>query len=228
MTLRAWPKAVLFDLDGTLVDSLPDLAAAVERLFAEEGLAPPDRLRLAGMMGDGIPTFVARAFAAVGAPLPADAVTRFTAFYAADPVSRSRCYPGIGAMLERLAGEGRALGVCTNKRRDMAVEVLRGLGLHDHFQVVAGGDSYPAKKPDPRHVLHLLEEMGYEAATAAMVGDGANDLHAAHAAGLPLVLCRWGYSAVPIETLAADALVGSATEIVGALDALARLADDHK
>lgn len=221
MTLP-WPRAALFDLDGTLVDSLGDIAGALGRLLSEEGLAPLDLAEVRTMVGDGAGVLVKRAFAAAGREPPADGYARFTALYGEAACVETRLYPGVEPLLRGLAAEGCGLAVATNKPVALAHAVLEGLGVAPLFQVVAGGDSYPVRKPHPDHLLRPLAEMGVAPDLAVMVGDGENDVKAAQAAGLPVLVCSFGYSREPVESLGADAVIDGFEALPDALRALAQ------
>ncbi|MDE2514520.1 MAG: phosphoglycolate phosphatase [Rhodospirillales bacterium] len=186
-------RFVLFDLDGTLVDTLPDLAAGVNRLMAGLGLAPFARAEVAAMIGDGVAALVRRALAARGLPMDAAALARFSDDYAAHVAVESRAFPGIAAMLDGLAAGGWRMAVCTNKPEAMARRLLDALGLARYFAAIGGGDSFPVRKPDPAHLRATLIAAGASADQAVMVGDHANDIEAAIAAGLPAIFAGWGY-----------------------------------
>ena len=184
---------LLFDLDGTLVDSLADLAAALNRLMAARDLAgfPLDEVR--PMVGDGTPTLIARAFAARGRLPDAGAAAEFLADYIAHVAVATRPYPGVLPTLDRLAAAGWRLAVCTNKPEPAALALLHTLGLERHLAAVGGGDSFPVRKPDPAHLLATLRAAGGHPGQAAMVGDHVNDITAARGAGLPGIFAAWGY-----------------------------------
>lgn len=221
-------EGLVLDLDGTLIDSAPDLHAAANVLLAEAGRAPLSLPAVIGMIGDGMPMLIERAFAATGAP-PAAAdmphlARRFLEIYQ-DP-SRdhlTRVYPGVPETLDRLRREGLRLAVCTNKMEAAAVAVLRGLGLADRFDAVVGSDRVPARKPDPAHVLAALERIAVSPRRAALVGDGPNDVAAARGAGLPVVILSYGYSRVPADRLGADRVIDRFCDLPAALAAIGLL-----
>jgi len=202
------PRTLLLDLDGTLVDTVPDLAAALNRLMRGRGLAPFTHAETASMVGDGVAVLVARAFAARGAAADAAAVTDFSADYAAHVADESRVYPGVPAALRGLAAEGWRLAVCTNKPEAAARLLLTALDLSPLICAVGGGDSFPVRKPDPAHLLATLAQAGGEAGRAVMAGDHANDVTAARAAGMPGIFAAWGYGT---PAMAAGATAVAAT-----------------
>jgi phosphoglycolate phosphatase len=214
--------AILFDLDGTLVDSLPDLAAGVNALLRELGRPALDDAAVARMIGDGVPTLVERALAASGVrdiPLSA-AIARFRALYEADPLRLTRPYPDVPAVLQILTREHRPLAVCTNKVQQATRAVLDGLGLAPFFAEVVGGDLLPRHKPDPAQLLFALERFGIAPAQAVMVGDHRNDVLAARAAGTSVIFARYGYGLATLRELVPDAVIGSFAELPQALRAL--------
>ena len=186
------PLAV-FDLDGTLVDSAPDLHAALDRLMAARGLAPFNRAEVVGMIGDGAKVLVERALAARQQPFDAVALDRFLADYTAHSSVETRLFPGIEAALGTLAQDGWRMAVCTNKPVGPARDLLGALGLLDRFAAIGGGDSFPVRKPDPAHLLATIEQAGGMGAGAVMIGDHRNDVAAAHGAGIPCIFVGWGY-----------------------------------
>lgn len=220
MTLRT---ALLFDLDGTLVDSLPDLRAALNetlrRLDRHE--LSPDEVRL--MIGDGTRALVERALVASGS-LIVDfeaAHSTFLEIYEAAPTRLSRLYPNVATTLVRLRKSGAQLAICTNKPQAATLAVLEGFGIRSYFDVVLGGDAVPFRKPDPRHLLHAIEQLGGTAADAVMIGDNENDYAAARAARIAVVLMRYGYLRVPAETISPDAWLDDFAHVIEVLPAIA-------
>ncbi|HWG79176.1 MAG TPA: phosphoglycolate phosphatase [Stellaceae bacterium] len=212
-------RAILFDLDGTLVDSVPDLAAAVNGLLAELDRPALGLAQVTSMVGDGTSALVERALAASGAagtPLRA-AHDRFLALYEADPTRLTRPYPGVPAVLDQLAAAGWRLGVCTNKPERATRAVLTGLDLDGFFAVVLGGDSGPTRKPDPGPLHAALGRLGSAPGNAAMIGDHRNDVVAAQAAGMPVVFARYGYGAATLAGLTPDAGIDRFAELPQAL-----------
>jgi phosphoglycolate phosphatase len=188
-------RAVVFDLDGTLIDSLPDIAGAVNHALAQRGLAPLPAPQIRPMIGDGAAVLLDRAFAARGAkPVAAD-MAAFMAHYTAHGADETAPYPGIVAALTALRAAGHRLAVCTNKPERAAREILASLNLAGFFEVVTGGDATPYRKPDPRHLAATLAAL--RASDAAMVGDHFNDMAAAAGCGIPGIFAAWGYGAAP-------------------------------
>jgi phosphoglycolate phosphatase len=210
---------IIFDLDGTLVDSLSDLQTAVNAVLAERGQLPLPRDEVAAMVGDGTTMLVERALAARGlgdVPL-APALDRFLTLYGAAPTRYSRPFPGVPEGLARLADEGMRLAVCTNKPAHLTARVLRDLRLEGCFAAVLGGDSLPERKPHPAPLRAILARLGGEPVCAAMVGDHRNDVLAAEAAGMPAVFARYGYGNATLDGLTPAAAVDRFDELPRAL-----------
>jgi phosphoglycolate phosphatase len=213
---------LLFDLDGTLVDSVPDLTQSLNQVLAEHGYGPLTPAEVAPMVGDGVPALVERGFAARGGSLveATDALPRYIAIYEANATDLTRPYPGVPETLAALRRRGYRTAVCTNKLQQASETVLDGLGLAALFDAVAGGDRYPVKKPDKGHLLALIAELGGTAERAVMIGDSENDATAAHAATVPLVIMRYGYARVDPATLGAAAMLDSFSKLPAALERL--------
>jgi phosphoglycolate phosphatase len=188
-------RLFVFDLDGTLVDSVPDLMAAVNRSLATHRAPPLPRDAIAPMMGDGARTLMERGFAARGLTPTAAEVEAYLADYLAHVAVETRFYPGVPEGLRRLASEGWGLAVCTNKPAAPTRALLAALGAEDWFAAVGAGDSFGAKKPDPAHLLGTVAAAGGTPARAIMMGDHANDIRAAQGAGMPGIFAAWGYGA---------------------------------
>ena len=174
------------------------------------------------MIGDGMAMLLARGFTARGGTA-AEADTmhqRFLHIYEDLATENSRPYPGVAETLTTLRGRGYRTAVCTNKPQRATEEVLSGVGLASLFDGVAGGDRFAFRKPDPRHLLGLIAEVGGDAGRAAMIGDSENDAASARAAGLKLLLMSYGYARIDPSELGADCLVDRFGDLPGALDAL--------
>lgn len=203
-------RAVIFDLDGTLIHSLPDLTAAINRLLVEEGRAPLAETEVGPMVGDGAHTLVQRAFAARGGlpgPEVAPYLARFLAFYEPNSAVLTRPFPQVIETLERLKAAGMLLAVCTNKPTIATREVLSALGLDGYFAVVVGGDDTPALKPSPAHIHAVLDRLAVSHEDAVMVGDSINDVLAAKGAQVPCIVVSFGYSRTPVSELGAALVV---------------------
>jgi phosphoglycolate phosphatase len=213
---------LVFDLDGTLVDSVPDLTNALNKVLSERGYAPLGRSEVTPLVGDGVPALVARAFAARGGgdAEAAEALPEYIQIYEATATVLTRPYPGVRDTLVELRRRGYRTAVCTNKLQQATMAVLAGLDLAALFDGIAGGDRYPVKKPNPGHLLGLIGELGGSAGRAVMIGDSENDAAVAHASAVPLVIMRYGYSRVAPETLGAAAVLDHFAELPATLDQL--------
>ncbi|MBI1244291.1 MAG: HAD-IA family hydrolase [Alphaproteobacteria bacterium] len=219
MEVKFRPKAILFDLDGTLVDTATDIVSALDQLLIEFGRQPVGQNAGRGMIGDGARALVARGFAATGGAheQPENAFKRWLEIYSSAVARHSLPYPGVPETLSDLANRGIALAVCTNKADSATRLLLEALDLSRYFRAVVGGD-IEFRKPDPRHIFATLELLGVAPAQALMVGDSANDANAARSAGLDLALVEYGYTDIPAADLSPDALLSEFAqlrEIVG-------------
>lgn len=211
---------IAFDLDGTLVDTAPDLVGTLNTVLAEEGLPPLAFDAVRAMVGRGARALLVRGFEAAGHPLTreqsAPLVERFIAVYLARIAQESVPFPGVAEALEALRGAGARLCVCTNKRRDLSVALLDAVGLSGYFDAVVGADTAPAPKPDPRHLLTAIEHAGGDPARALLVGDSETDVAAARNAGVPIIAVSFGYTEIPHAELKADTLIDSFAELPAA------------
>ena len=210
-----WPKAVVFDLDGTLIDSAPDIAHALNRATEKRGIEPFSLYQVKEMIGGGVPQLVGRALRARGMPddglMPL--VEEFIALYRENLTTRTKIYEGARELLEQLHGEGRRLGVCTNKNHELTVEILEQLDLAKYFPSVIGErEGYP-RKPDPAPLLEVVAELGASPQDALMAGDSEADVACARAAGMPVLVVDFGYSRAAPEALGADAVISRLSEL---------------
>jgi len=212
-------RTLLLDLDGTLVDSVPDLAAALNRLMAARGLGEFDHRAVTAMVGDGAAALLARAFAARGTVPDETALEDFLADYTANAAVETRPFPGVEAGLQALAASGWRLAVCTNKPEAAARALLAALGLEASFAAIGGGDSFPVRKPDPAHLTATLDAAGGTPSRALMAGDHHNDVAAAAGAGMPCIFAAWGYGPAAMGA-GAVAVATSFEELVGMAEAL--------
>ena len=186
---------VIFDLDGTLVDSAPDLRHAVNRVLDEHGAAPLSLTQIRSMIGDGAAQLVARAFAARNLEVadPNAPLQRFFSLYETDPTANTVLYDGVSDTLQVMSDGGSPLAVCTNKPANPARTILRQLNIDTHFSQVVGGDTHAFRKPDPRMLTTLVDAFGVAPDKALMVGDSEVDAATAHTAGVPFALMTYGY-----------------------------------
>jgi phosphoglycolate phosphatase len=189
-------RTLLLDLDGTLVDTVPDLASALNRLMRGRGLPDFSHDQVARMVGDGVAVLVARAFAAHEREADAAAVETMTEDYTKNVAIESKLYPDVLPVLDGLVAQGWLLAVCTNKPVQAARRLLQAVGLLDLMKAVGGGDSFPVRKPDPRHLMATLAQAGGRSDAAVMLGDHHNDVVAARGAGIPGIFAAWGYGAI--------------------------------
>ncbi|HVA15412.1 MAG TPA: HAD-IA family hydrolase [Stellaceae bacterium] len=183
------------DLDGTLVDTLPDLAAALNRMLAARGLAALTPAEIRPMIGDGTPKLIERALGARGSAPEAGADEAFVADYTAHVAVESRPFPGLNATLGLLRDAGWHFAVCTNKSTTATQQLLAALDLVHWFDALGCGDSFAARKPDPAHLGGTIALAGGTREHAVMVGDHANDIAAGTALGIPTIFAAWGYGA---------------------------------
>jgi phosphoglycolate phosphatase len=209
--------ALIFDLDGTLVDTAPDLLSATNAVLAGAGrpLVKPETLR--HMVGFGARSLITQAMAATGeavrdADLPA-LVDGFIAHYRENIAVHSRPFPGVEATLAELVREGARLGVLTNKPQELTDLLLPALRLQRYFGAVHGAGRMTYSKPDARVFHHVIEELGGAGAGAVMIGDSATDVATARAAGVPVILVSYGYTPQPARTLGGDAVTDEFREI---------------
>lgn len=212
------PAALVFDLDGTLIDSRRDITTAINRTRAGYGLPPLTLERVVTMVGEGARVLIERA---LGPDLPPErideALATYLGHYRDVCLDETRPYPGIEEMLEALSAV-YPMALLSNKGEELSRTVLRGLGLDRWFREILGGDSLPTRKPDPSGLLLLAERLGVPSASLLMVGDTRIDAETARNTGCPFVLVEWGFPRPPgIESLQADLRVERAEELVGAL-----------
>lgn len=213
---RRWPaEAALIDLDGTLLDTIDDLAAAANAMRQELGLTPLAIDRVRNYVGKGAEVLVERSLTdsfdtSVAADRLAEAVAVFRGHYAVLNGLHARCYPGVREGLVAMQARGLRLACVTNKPIGFTLPLLEKTGLLGMFGVVVGGDSLPQKKPHPAPLLHACEGLGVAPGRAVMIGDSINDSRAARAAGMPVFIVPYGYSeGMAVDSLEADAIVES-------------------
>ncbi|MDQ8699698.1 HAD family hydrolase [Hyphomicrobium sp. LHD-15] len=211
---------LVFDLDGTLVDTAPDLVAATNHALAALGLplVPAETLRQA--IGFGARRMIVDGLRHTGVTLSEPDIdsllVRFLDYYEPNLARESRPFDGAIVVLERLRAKGARLAVCTNKRLNLAERLLKELEIDGLFVAVAGRDSFPVHKPHPDHLTGTVRMAGGDLATSLMIGDTGIDIAAARAAGIPVIGCTFGYSEAPIDTLAPDAVISHYSELEAA------------
>jgi phosphoglycolate phosphatase len=202
---------VVFDLDGTLIDTAPDLVASVNHTIGLDGLAPVTYSDLTYLVGHGAKVMIGRAFALRQAELGAERHTEllghFVRHYQQGMPGYSKPYPGLVDALDRLKASGHDLAVCTNKMESLARDLLESLGLTSYFPVITGGDTFAWRKPDARHLLETVRMAGGDPARTIMIGDSSNDIKVAQNAAVKAIAVPFGYCDVPIETLQPDYII---------------------
>ena len=215
---------VAFDLDGTLVDTAPDLLGALNHVLADAGLAPVDLPTVATLIGNGARAMMERGFGVHGVTLPAPdmdaAFDRFIAYYIENIAVGSRPFDGCVPALDALLDAGATLCVCTNKRQDLSERLIGELGLASRFAAILGADRATNRKPHQDHVFEAVRAAGGVPARAFFVGDSRTDERAARNAGLPFLFVTFGYEAETVENLAPDAVIGHYSELLPALSVL--------
>lgn len=217
------PELVLFDLDGTLIDSVPDLAEAVDSMLLTLGREAVGVSHVRHWVGNGAPMLVKRALTGEQEPddsalddaLFEQAFELFMEAYGNNTAHSSELYPGVVACLEGLKRRGIRMGLVTNKPIRFTYPLLEEFGLSGFFDVVLGGDSLPVKKPDPGQLFHAMQELGVKPENTLMVGDSRNDIGAAKAAGCPVVAVPYGYNhGEPVELSQPDLIVEQLDQLV--------------
>ena len=186
-------EAVLFDLDGTLVDSAADLYAAMNHLCAEHGHPPPEFARFRGLVSQGARAMLALAFPDLEREAREAHLPRFLEIYAAAVLDHSTPFDGIEAVLAHIEDNGRRWGIVTNKPEYLARAVVQGMGWQQRCAVLVGGDTLAVKKPDPAPLTHACAQMGVEPQRCVYVGDDRRDVEAPRAIGMKAVVALWGY-----------------------------------
>jgi len=209
-----WPRAVVFDLDGTLIDSIGDIADALNATMATRGLPslPEDHIRK--MVGAGVPELVRRGLSAHGVAdgdMP-DCIAEMMQRYTARPVARTRLFDGGEELLARLDARGVRLAICTNKPQAITELILQQLGVATRFGAIVGESPARPRKPDPAMLRAALDMLGVAAFDAVMVGDSASDVGTARALGVPVVVVRSGYGREAPDELGADILIDTLHE----------------
>ncbi|MGE4352125.1 MAG: phosphoglycolate phosphatase [Bdellovibrionales bacterium] len=215
-------EALLFDLDGTLLDSAPDILQGMNRMLADNGRAPISLEQLKSFIGDGMMPLCKRSLEATGGVPEGDIfpyVQAFIAHYRQVKPDPSQIFPYVREALEKLKAKGVKLGVCTNKNEGPTLYLLEALDLIKYFGFVAGGDTFTVHKPNPGHILGVLEALDVSPAAAVFVGDGVNDVVAAGRANLPCIVVSHGY-ARDYEELGGSILIDGMDKLEAAIKEL--------
>ena len=214
------PKPIiLFDLDGTLIDSAPDLDGTLNIILKRHGRTTLTISSVKKLVGNGARALLERGFKETGAPAEnLDALTvEFIETYVPNCAVLSRPFSGVIETLDTFANSGYRMAVCTNKPQAPSETILTELGLMQYFEVVVGGDFFPMRKPDPQHLLGALQLMDAPKTPAIMVGDSYNDVASARNAGMPVIVVTYGYTTTPAHELGGDILVDHFSDIVTAV-----------
>ncbi|MAG98072.1 MAG: phosphoglycolate phosphatase [Alphaproteobacteria bacterium] len=218
--------AIIFDLDGTLAETVGDLCAATNHALASIGRPALANAEVRDFIGHGLRQLIGRGLEHTGGALSEaqvdELLERAFTFYAANLSHHSAPFAEVPEVLEGLRQAGHALAVCTNKPMRFTTPLLADLGLDGYFSVVMGGDSVAVRKPDPGHLLAVVEALGEVPTNVIMVGDSQTDVSTARAAGIPVVAVSFGYSQVPAAELGADALIDHFSELPAAIAGLGR------
>jgi len=217
-------RTLVFDLDGTLVETAPDLTAALNTVLALEGLPRADPIRARNAIGHGARAMIKRALEDISEPADDARLDRLLAefldYYVAHIADESHPYPGLIDALDRLEKDGWQFAVCTNKRAPLANALLDALDLSRRFRAIAGPDTFGMAKPDPAHLLRTIQAASGDASAAIMVGDSRTDVDTARAAATPVIGVDFGYTDTPMAEIGPDALISHYDEIVDAVERL--------
>lgn len=215
---------IVFDLDGTLVDTAPDLIGCIDASLATRGLPPAPTDVIKPLISIGSKAMLQRAFAHHNVTLPEDALhalwLEYLQLYAANVATRSRPFAGVPSLLLWLQETGATLAVCTNKNEALSKALLGALRLDGFFSCIAGRDTFSERKPHPGHLLKTIAAAGGDPRRATMVGDSDVDIATAKAAGIPIIAVTFGYTPAPVATFGPDATIDAYTEFRGALAGL--------
>lgn len=220
--LAGW--TIAFDLDGTLVETAPDLIGALNVILIEQGMAPAPMTAVRQLVGHGLRGMLIRAYAMADRTISEDEIARLRPrivdVYRARIALESHPFPGCLDALAALRARGAALAVCTNKPEGLARLLLEELDMTRLFDAIVGGDTLPVQKPDPAPLLEAIARAGGDASRAILVGDASPDTGAARAAGAPCVVCEFGYNDLPPAELGGDVIIGHFDALEAAVDGL--------
>jgi len=220
--MKIVPGPVIFDLDGTLLDTAPDLATALNNLLVEEGLKPLRLSAIRSMVGQGAVQMVKKGFAESGRvpseeELYGSLRKRFLVHYENCYLHETRPFPSVMTTLEKLKEAGHPMSICTNKSYELSLPILEGLNLANYFCGVIGGNSLPTAKPDAAPIKAAIALTNGLSSSAIMVGDSITDVKAAHAAGIPVIAVSFGYTDIPPGDLGADVVINHFNDLMEAI-----------
>ncbi len=214
---------IVFDLDGTLVDTAPDLTNALNHALARSGQAPVSAATVRSLVGQGARVMIEEGLRRAGVAGDLDALLGdFLIHYEANIAAESRPFPGAMAALDRFKRDGARLAVCTNKRESLSRRLLQELDLDSYFSAIAGRDTFPVAKPDPGHLTGAIRLAGGDPTRAVMVGDSSVDLMAAKAASVPMVMVSFGYAGEAVSGTTPEAVIDHFDELHESLISLVR------
>ena len=222
---QATISGIIFDFDGTLLNSAPDLMATVNKILKLEGRRPVTLNEVQGMIGDGMPTLLERSLNATGG-IPSDevlnnSIQQFIEMYTGEDAELDHLYPGAVETLQNLKQRSFTLALCTNKPIAPTMAIVKKLDIEQYFSVISGGDSIPKiRKPDPRHLLAVVEDLDMTTEQVVMIGGKEHDIHCARDAGVRSLLVSFGYAKMPLAEIGANAIIDHLADVE---DAVARL-----
>lgn len=216
---------LVFDLDGTLIDTAPDLIDTLNVVFAREGMPPVPYDKARNMIGGGARAMILRGVEAEGRALAPDKIEQmfadFLTHYSAHIADRSRPFPGLIEALDTLSAQGHRLAVCTNKLERLSLLLLEALDLADRFSAICGQDTFGMQKPDPEVLRRTIAAAGGDPRHAIMIGDSNTDIRTARAADIPVIAVDFGYSEKPVAEFGPDRIIGHYAQLPAAIVAVA-------
>jgi phosphoglycolate phosphatase len=210
-------RCVIFDLDGTLVDTAPDLMLATNHVLAGLGRRPISMDQVRAFVGHGARALIARGCEATGDPVAPRALEalyqKFLLYYGANIAAASAPFPGVVTLLDRCLQAGIGMGICTNKLEGLSAQLLEALGIANYFGAIVGSDTLGISKPDPAPYFETLRRLGDADAPSILIGDSETDIKTARAAGVPVIAVSFGYTAAPVAVYAPDHVVDHFDEV---------------